>query len=161
VRTSDRVRGFMLLVAFNPVVPGSSISHYDAVAFRNQLMEPAINSDLTSSVQPAEDLTPEMTDVGWFSDHDGVPDGRDSCLGSAQTPTVEIQSCVSTAPNTVFSDGCRPSDKVAACAAAATNHGSFVSCVAHLGNELKKAGIITGDQKGSLQSCAAGSSIGN
>lgn len=157
---TDRVRHLMMLAAFNPVVPGSSISHYEAVAFRNQLMEPAINGDLTSSVQPPEDLTlPEMTDVGWFSDHDGVPDGRDACLGSAQTPTVVIQSCVSTAPNTVFSDGCRTSDKVAACAAGARNHGAFASCVAQLGNDLKKAGIITGDQKGSLQSCAAQSSL--
>jgi hypothetical protein len=74
---------------------------------------------------------------------------------------VVIQSCVSTAPNTVFPDGCRTSDKVARCADGARNHGGFVSCVAQLGNDLKKAGIITGDQKGSLQSCAAGSSIGN
>ena len=159
---TDRVRGLMMLAAFNPVVPGSSISHYEAVAFPNQLMEPAINGDLTSSVEPPLDLTlPEMTDVGWFSDHDGVPDGRDACLGSAQTATVVIQSCVSTAPNTVFPDGCRTSDKVAKCASGARNHGGFVSCVAQLGNDLKKAGIISGDQKGSLQSCAAGSSIGN
>jgi len=31
--------------------------------------------------------------------------------------------------------------------------------VAHLTNELKKAGIITGAQKGTIQSCAAGASI--
>jgi hypothetical protein len=159
---TDRVRHLMMLAAFNPVIAGSSISHYEPVAFRNQLMEPAINGDLTSSVQPPEDLTlPEMVDVGWFSDHDGVPDGRDACLGSAQTPTVVIESCVSTAPNAVFSDGCRVSDKVDDCAAGAGNHGGFVSCVAHLGNDLKKAGIITGEQKGSLQSCAAQSSIGH
>jgi PA domain len=159
---TDRVRGLMMVAAFNPVVPGSSISHYEAIAFRNQLMEPAINGDLTSSVQPPEDLTlPLMADIGWFSDHDGVPDGRDACLGSAQTPTVVIESCVSTAPNVVFSDGCRISDQVADCAVGARNHGAFVSCVAHLGNDLKKAGIITGDQKGSLQSCAASSSIGH
>jgi PA domain len=159
---TDRVRHLMMLAAFNPVIGGSSISHYEAVAFRNQLMEPAINGDLTSSVQPPEDLTlPEMVDVGWFSDHDGVPDGRDACLGSAQTPTVVIESCVSTAPNAVFSDGCRVSDKVDDCAAGARNHGGFVSCVAQLGNDLKKAGIITGEQKGSLQSCASQSSIGH
>jgi hypothetical protein len=159
---TDRVRHLMMVAAFNPVVPGSSISHYEAVAFPNQLMEPAINGDLTSSVQPPQDLTlPLMTDVGWFSDHDGVPDGRDACLGSAQTPTVVIESCVSTAPNNVSSDGCRVSDKVDDCAAGARNHGGFVSCVAQLGNDLQKAGIITGGQKGSLQSCAAQSSIGH
>ena len=30
-----------------PVAGGSSISHFDTVAFRNLLMEPAINPDLT------------------------------------------------------------------------------------------------------------------
>jgi hypothetical protein len=157
---TDRVRGLMMLAAFNPVVPGSSISHYEGVAFRNQLMEPAINTDLTSSVEPPLDLTlPQMTDVGWFSDHDGVPDGRDACLGSAQTATVVIQSCVSTAPNTVFSDGCRTSDKVEACAAGASGHGAFVNCVAKLGNALFNGGIITVAQKNSLQSCAGSSSL--
>jgi len=36
-----------------------------------------------------------------------------------------------------------------------TNHGQFVSCVADLTNELKKAGIISGKEKGALQSLAA------
>ena len=157
---TDRVRGLMMLAAFNPVISGSSISHYEPVAFRNLLMEPAINNDLTSSVEPPLDLTlPQMTDVGWFSDHDGVPDGRDACLGSAQTPTVEVQSCVSTAPNVVFSDGCRISDQVEACAAGASNHGGFVSCVTHLVNDLRKAGVLTQAQRNSLHDCAAGSSL--
>ena len=41
------------------------------------------------------------------------------------------------------------------CAADARNHGQFVSCVAHLTNELKKAEIITGKEKDALQRCAA------
>ena len=36
-----------------PVVGGSSISHYDTVARRNLLMEPAISSDLTHKVEGA------------------------------------------------------------------------------------------------------------
>ena len=47
-----------MLAALDPVALGSSISHWEAVAFPNQLMEPAINSDLTNSVTPPQDLTP-------------------------------------------------------------------------------------------------------
>ena len=153
---TDRVRGFMMLAALDPVAPGSSISHYEAVASRNQLMEPAINNDLTHSVEPPEDLTlPLMVDIGWFSDADGVPDGRDACLGSDPRATVVIGSCDSGVPNTVFGDGCRISDQIAACLSGATNHGEFVSCVARLTNGHKQAGLITGQQKGAIQSCAA------
>ena len=45
------------------------------------------------------------------------------------------------------------------CANAVNNHGAFVSCVAHLTNELKKGGTITGQQKDAIQSCAAQANI--
>jgi hypothetical protein len=45
------------------------------------------------------------------------------------------------------------------CAANAKNHGKFVSCVAALTNTLKKAGVITGAEKGAIQSCAAQSNL--
>ena len=55
-----------LLFTPNPFQQGSSVSHYDTSAFRNLLMEPAINGDLTHSVQPPEDLTlPLLKDLGW------------------------------------------------------------------------------------------------
>jgi hypothetical protein len=54
-----------------PVQGGSSGSHYDAAAFRNLLMEPAINPDLTHNVKAPDDLTLELLrDVGWFADND-------------------------------------------------------------------------------------------
>ncbi|PKL86647.1 MAG: hypothetical protein CVV22_00725 [Ignavibacteriae bacterium HGW-Ignavibacteriae-1] len=40
------------------------------------------------------------------------------------------------------------------------NHGKFVSCIAHLTNDMVKAGIITGTQKGVIQSIAGASEIG-
>jgi hypothetical protein len=40
-----------------------------------------------------------------------------------------------------------------------SNHGQFVSCVSHMTNDLKKAGTITGQQKGAIQSCAAQADI--
>ncbi len=67
------------LSATNPVQPGSSISHWDPIAFPNLLMEPNINPDLTHNV----DLTlPLLWDIGWLApdlDADGVPDDVDNC----------------------------------------------------------------------------------
>ena len=59
-------QGRMMMYAPNPFVSGSSVSHYDTTAFRNQLMEPAINGDLTQSVIPPQDLTfLLLQDIGW------------------------------------------------------------------------------------------------
>jgi hypothetical protein len=58
--------GRPLLYTPNPLVPGSSVSHWDVSASRNQLMEPAINADLTTTLVPPIDLTkPLLTDLGW------------------------------------------------------------------------------------------------
>lgn len=158
--------GRALLNAPNPVQPGSSISHWDPIAFRNQLMEPAINADLTHSVKAPEDLTlAQMRDVGWFpdADLDGIADDLDCEPNSNRSATVVIDGCNSGVPNTLFisgpNAGCTISDLIRHIAANARNHGQFVSGVAHLTNELKKAGIITGAQKGAIQSCAGGANI--
>jgi PA domain len=59
---SDRV----LLYTPNPFQSGSSVSHWDTIAFPNLLMEPAINGDLTHSVLVPQDLTFEhLRDLGW------------------------------------------------------------------------------------------------
>jgi hypothetical protein len=51
--------------ATNPIVPGSSIAHWDPVASPNLLMEPAINADLNHSL----DLTlPLLFDIGWLDE---------------------------------------------------------------------------------------------
>jgi hypothetical protein len=56
---SGRVR----MYAPNPFQSGSSVSHYDVTLSPNALMEPSINSDLTSSV----DLTAALfKDIGWI-----------------------------------------------------------------------------------------------
>ncbi|MET3133026.1 hypothetical protein AAKU55_003308 [Oxalobacteraceae bacterium GrIS 1.11] len=58
--------GRMLLYAPPVTQPGSSVSHYDTTAKPNQLMEPAINGDLTHQVEPPVDLTlPLLKDIGW------------------------------------------------------------------------------------------------
>ncbi|MCM3872122.1 MAG: hypothetical protein ND895_15675 [Pyrinomonadaceae bacterium] len=77
IRAGADALGRVRLFAPNPVQGGSSISHYDSIARRNLLMEPAINGDLTHNVKSPDDLTLELfRDVGWFPDSDlnGVAD---------------------------------------------------------------------------------------
>ena len=58
--------GRVLLFTPDPFQGGSSVSHWDTIAFRNLLMEPSINADLTHSVVPPQDLTfPMFRDIGW------------------------------------------------------------------------------------------------
>jgi hypothetical protein len=142
-----------------PVVGGSSISHYDTVATRNLLMEPAINANLTHNVKAPDDLTFELLrDVGWTfpdADGDGFADDEDCNPESDTRPTIVIGGIDTGVPNLLFETGCWSSDLIAEIAAAAGNHGAFVSGVAHLTNEWKAAGLITGEQKGAIQSAAA------
>jgi len=50
----------------SPFQGGSSVSHFDTTMTRNQLMEPAINGDLSQSVIPPIDMTfPLLQDIGW------------------------------------------------------------------------------------------------
>jgi hypothetical protein len=148
-----------MLYTPNPVVPGSTISHYDDSAFPNQLMEFAINADLTHDVKPPKDLTlPLLHDVGWFpdGDNDGVADASDQCQGSDLTPgSIVIGSCDTTVINVLFSSGCTIRDLLSNAATGVKNHGGYASNVAHLGNALVNAGIITDAQQSTMQSCAA------
>lgn len=58
--------GRVMLFTPKPFQGGSSVSHWDTSAFKNLLMEPAINADLTHSVIPPNDLTkPMFKDIGW------------------------------------------------------------------------------------------------
>ena len=56
------------ILMYTPTIysPGSTVSHYTTEAKPNQLMEPAINGDLTHEVTPPRDLTyPLLQDIGW------------------------------------------------------------------------------------------------
>jgi hypothetical protein len=92
-------------------------------------------------------------------DGDDVLNENDNCPASDLSPTVVVGSCDSGVVNRFFNDGCTISDLIAECAVGATNHGDFVNCVAHLLNDLKNSGVITGQQKGAIQSCAAQADI--
>lgn len=146
----------------NPVVGGSSGSHYDSIAFRNLLMEPSINPDLTHNLDAPDDLTLElMRDVGWFpdADLDGLATEDDCDDTSDFSPTVVIDGCDTGVPNLFFTSGCTLSDLIQGIGASSSNHGGFVSGVAHLTNSLRKAGLITEAQKTAIRNCAAGASI--
>lgn len=142
-----------------PVVGGSSISHYDTVARRNLLMEPAINADLTHNVKAPDDLTFELLrDVGWTfpdADNDGVPNDEDCNPNSNSGPTIVIGGINTGVANTLFANGCTMADLIAQLAANSSNHGEFAAAVAHLSNQWAADGLISGREKGAIQSAAA------
>ena len=161
IRAGADALGRARLFMPNPVQGGSSGSHYDSAAFKNLLMEPAINGDLTHDLSSANgnDLTLElMRDVGWFPDFDldGVATGDDCDDTSDLSANVAIGSCSVT--NFMYTDGCTLSDKIQAITASSSNHGEFVSSVGRLLNGLKKQGLITAAQKDALMSCVGSSS---
>jgi hypothetical protein len=146
-----------------PVVGGSSISHFDTVASRNLLMEPAINADLTHKVKAPDDMTFELLrDIGWTfpdADGDGVVDDEDCNPNSDLSPTVVIGGYDSGVTNTLFPNGCTISDEIARIAANSADHGEFVAGVAEYTNNLVRLGVITGREKGAIQSAAAKADI--
>ena len=87
-----------------------------------------------------------------------MPDEDDACPGSTIDPTISINGCDSGVANPVDAVGCTLADEideiVMDCADGARNHGKFASCTAHSFNDLKKDGVITGDNKDTPQSCA-------
>lgn len=69
-RAGTHPNGRVRMYSPNPLQSGSSVSHFDVTTTPNLLMEPAINADLTSSI----DLTRELfEDIGWFPSTTGVP----------------------------------------------------------------------------------------
>ena len=94
------------------------------------------------------------------TDGDGLIDECDACPDSDISDTITIDNCSTTVANMPVGDeGCTMADRIAGCAEGATTHGAFVSCVAHLTNEWKRGGLISGREKGRIQRCAAQADI--
>jgi hypothetical protein len=70
------------------------------------------------------------------------------------TSTIVIGECDTGVVDRLH-EGKLISEWIDGCAVDVTNHGQFVSCVADLTDELKKTGIISGKEKGAIQSLAA------
>lgn len=86
------------------------------------------------------------TDVD--SDGDGFFDSEDSCPDSA----YDLSSVVD-------DDGCSIDD-YCPCDDGWSNHGEYVSCVSAMTNDFKSDGLISGKDKGSIQSEAGRSECG-
>jgi hypothetical protein len=94
------------------------------------------------------------------SDGDGIGDACDAFPDSIGVGgNVVIDGCDSGVPNIVFPDGATLSDLIHEIAAGAKNHGQFVKGVAALLNDLKKAGLITGAQRGAIARCVSKAAI--
>jgi hypothetical protein len=136
------------LYASTPIAPGSTLNHWDPIAFRNLLMEPAINPDLTHSlIAPFDTTLAEMHDMGWFTDAD---------LDGQEDATVIINGCDSRVPNGFAGNGALLSDQarvwVNACGTAADPKG-FERCVDGQMKAAKASGIISGDESAHLRQC--------
>ncbi len=93
------------------------------------------------------------------SDGDGVPDADDLYPNSDVRPTVIIDGNDTGVENSVDEIGCTINDLIQIIADSDSNHGAFVKGVAKLTNDLKKNGLISGKEKGKIQSVAAKSSL--
>lgn len=140
------------------VLLGSAIHPAGATFFGVKTDAPITSISMTPGTVPVYDNL--QFGKGFIdTDGDGIPDDDDACPSSFLAPTVVIDGCDSGVANALGVDGCTISDLVDICAAGAQNHGKFVSCVAHLTNDLKKAGEISGAEAGAIKSCAGQANI--
>ena len=90
------------------------------------------------------------------SDDDGLADADDACVNSILSATVAINGVDSGVANPINAMGCSIADLLdSACSGDFKNHGQFESCVAHAATELRKAGIITNNERSALVKAAA------
>jgi predicted extracellular nuclease len=92
-----------------------------------------------------------------MSDHDadGLADDNDGCPTGGARATVIIGDCDSGAPNLSMGGGCTLADKLKEACEGAKNHGQCVSAAGKLLSGLMKDGLLTGAQKGAIESCVA------
>ena len=84
-------------------------------------------------------------------------------LSSDLRPKVDVNGLepgVTSIENSVDQSGCSIQDQVNQCAVGVTNHGQYVSCIAHLANDLRKDKTITKNQSKELKNGADHSKIG-
>ena len=82
--------GKPLLYTPNPFAGGSSVSHWDTIASPNQLMEPALNGNLSHNVTPPSDLTySELKEVGWVTNP--LPNAIAVAGGNGQSVNINTQ----------------------------------------------------------------------
>ena len=109
----------------------------------------------------------DLEDLTADCDGDGVLNGDDDCPLTVEAATFSFgnTTCNISGLDTVLPSGCSLAESLEAsllddCDDNPGNHGKFVSCVAKATNMLKKQKVISGAQKGQIQSCAAQSDVG-
>src|SRR6185503_6363944 len=138
------------LYASTPIAPGSTLNHWDPIAFKNLLMEPAINPDLTHSlIAPFDTTLAEMHDMGWFTDAN---------LDGQEDATVILEGCDTRVANGFAGNGALVSDLarswVLQCRQTTTPGKAFERCFDDLAKAAKHADVISGDQSAHLRQCA-------
>lgn len=125
----------------DPVVGGSSGSHYDTAALPNLLMEPSINDTLLSIYNI--DITANLLeDTGWtLNDGSAVIDGCNTGIDLVNDAGIIIGANVQATSNV--------------CLIGAVDRGDYQSCMESYKDKLVANGLITGKQGGRLMSCAA------
>ena len=98
-------------------------------------------------------------DESAHSDGDGIADDIDVCPLSDLSETVIIDRCDSGVSNPLAANGCTISDRAAMCADNAKDQRSFLKCLGREVNVYKKAGVISGQGKGTIMGCARGAGI--
>jgi hypothetical protein len=138
------------LYASTPIAPGSTLNHWDPIAFKNLLMEPAINPDLTHSlIAPFDTTLAEMHDMGWFTDAN---------LDGKEDRTVIVNSCDTRVENDFIGNGALLADQArvwfAQCSATTSGARAFEDCVDRIAKAAHHDDIITGKQSSHLRQCA-------
>jgi hypothetical protein len=137
------------LYASTPIAPGSTLNHWDPIAFRNLLMEPSINPDLTHNlIAPFDTTLAEMHDMGWFTDAN---------LDGKEDASVILNGCDTGLDNTFAGNGARLADQARAwllqCQQSNTGSKAIERCFDDAAKAGKAAGIIDGKQSAFLRQC--------
>ena len=89
------------------------------------------------------------------SDNDGVFAKDDVCPNTSEMLEVTFGSCATNVANIVQANGCSIVDELAACNRDSfKNKGQYSKCISGITNNLKKKGLLSGREKGAIQSCA-------
>jgi hypothetical protein len=159
-----------LIVLGAAFILASLIGSTPAAAAPNALCDPILyptgdcdNDGIQNSVDTCDNLDP---DPALDCDGDGVTNDVDECPFTVEAATFSFgnTTCNISGLDAVLPSGCSLAESLEAsldgCDDNPGNHGKFVSCVAKATNMLKKQKVISGAQKGQIQSCAARSDIG-
>ena len=121
---------------------------------------PGVDTDADGVCDP-DDNCPDLANNNQAdADRDGAGDACDlECTLSDISDNVVIDACDSGVENQTLVGGCTMADEIASCADGARNHGQFVRCVNRFVNEWKRAGLISGFQKGRISRCAGQANI--